>query len=75
MAEGVFNVGGAISGDGGNVEVDGGNFFAGSIAGSNTYSLSLNGTLEIAAAISSGIPSPLRIVAPTHYSSTIRGPP
>ena len=55
LAEGVLNVGGAISGDGGNVEVDGGNFFAGSIAGSNTYSLSLNGTLEIAAAISSGI--------------------
>lgn len=55
MAEGAFNVGGAISGDGGNVEVDGGNFLAGSLAGSNAYSLSLDGTLEIAGAISSGI--------------------
>jgi antigen 43 len=54
MSEGVLNVGGAISGDGGNVVVDGGNFFAGSVAGSNVYSLSLNGTLEIAGAVSSG---------------------
>jgi Hint domain len=54
LAEGVLNVGGAISGDRSNVAVDGGEFFAGSVAGSNVYSLSLDGTLEIAAAVSSG---------------------
>jgi hypothetical protein len=53
MAEGVVNVGGAISGQGGKVEVDGGDLFAGSLAGSNVCSLSLDGTLEIAGAVSS----------------------
>jgi hypothetical protein len=54
MAEGVLNVGGALSGNGGTVEVDGGNFFAGSLTGNNFYSLSLDGTLEIGTAVSSG---------------------
>ena len=53
MAEGVVNVGGAMSGQGGKVEVDGGDLFAGSLAGSNVCSLSLDGTLEIAGAVSS----------------------
>ena len=52
MAGGVLNVGGTISGDGGDVEVNGGGLFAASLAGSNAYSLSLEGTLEVGGAVS-----------------------
>jgi hypothetical protein len=51
-SEGVLSVGGTITGSGGNVVIDGGSLFAGAIAGSDTYALSLAGTLEIGGAIS-----------------------
>jgi Hint domain len=53
MDEGVLNVGGAVSGTDGHLDVDGGTAFAASLSGSNVYTLSLNGTLEIGAITSS----------------------
>ncbi len=49
--EGVFNVGGTITDNGGTVVVDGGSLFAVAIAGSGHYTLSLNGTLEVGASV------------------------
>jgi hypothetical protein len=54
MDEGVLNVGGGVSGFDSNVDVDGGTAFAVSLGGGNTYTLSLNGSLEVGAAVSSG---------------------
>jgi Hint domain len=51
MTEGVFNVGGAITGTGGTVEVDGGSLFAGAISGSDHYVLSLDGAFEVGGGI------------------------
>jgi Hint domain len=48
MTEGVFNVGGAIAGTGGTVQVDGGSLFVGAVSGSNRYVLSLDGAFEVA---------------------------
>ena len=51
MTEGVFNVGGAITGTGGTVEVDGGSLFAGAVSGSDHYVLSLDGAFEVGGGI------------------------
>jgi Hint domain len=53
MDEGVLNAGGGITGFDSNVDVDGGTAFAASLRGSNTYSLSLNGSLEVGTSVSS----------------------
>jgi hypothetical protein len=50
--EGILSVGGTIAGSGGTVVIDGGSLFAGALAGSDHYSLSLAGTFEIGGAIS-----------------------
>jgi hypothetical protein len=53
MDEGVLNVGDGITGFDSSVDVDGGTAFAASLRGSNTYTLSLNGSLEVGSAVSS----------------------
>jgi glycosyltransferase involved in cell wall biosynthesis len=45
--DGVMNVFGAFAGSGGTVDIAGGSLFANAIAGSNTYSISSNGVLEL----------------------------
>ena len=53
MDKGVLDVAGGITGFDSNFAVDGGTAFAAFLRGSNTYSLSLNGSLEVGAAVSS----------------------
>jgi hypothetical protein len=47
VEQGSFRATGTLNGTGGTVDVVGGNLLAGAINGSNTYSISLGGTLEV----------------------------
>ena len=52
LDEGVFNIAGTLGGTAGTVMIDGGSMFAGTVAGSDRFAISLDGTLEVGGGIS-----------------------